>query len=171
MVLNVTLCNHIPNVSLILEHPGIRARAGGRMHVRALQHQLLHPTLATKMKNPLILKLKPIARKVTHLLTVPVLPAMRSKGKGRGLSEVSSCYLIFFELTCVILSPEPDKPPKPTAPIVPGTQGIDAYKRGDFREAIAVFDKTLLGNLEHAIRVSLISNRAHAYEKVSSLKL
>jgi hypothetical protein len=50
---------------------------------------------------------------------------------------------------------------------VPGAQGIDAYKRGDFREAIAIFDKTLLGTLEHATRVSLISNRAHAYEKVS----
>lgn len=49
---------------------------------------------------------------------------------------------------------------------VPGAQGISAYKRGDLREAIAVFSKTLRENLEHSIQVSLLSNRAHAYEKV-----
>jgi hypothetical protein len=50
---------------------------------------------------------------------------------------------------------------------MPGAQGIDAYKRGDFDEAITIFDKALLGTVEGAARVSLISNRAHAYEKVS----
>lgn len=76
-------------------------------------------------------------------------------------------------MTYATPSPPPNPKPIPTYSqghdfpmAVPGAQGISAYKRGDLREAIAVFNKTLRENLQRSTQVSLLSNRAHAYEKV-----
>lgn len=55
--------------------------------------------------------------------------------------------------------------------VTPGSQGIDAYRRGDYMAALAIFNKALNGgDLDHATRLSLTSNRAHAYEKVCSYR-
>ncbi|KAF8321199.1 hypothetical protein DL93DRAFT_2152445 [Clavulina sp. PMI_390] len=50
----------------------------------------------------------------------------------------------------------------------PGSQGVAAYHRGDFAEAVAIFSKVLRSTIEHGHRISILSNRAHAYEKVFS---
>ncbi|KAF8321310.1 hypothetical protein DL93DRAFT_1637729 [Clavulina sp. PMI_390] len=66
-----------------------------------------------------------------------------------------------------------DQPnPKPSAKPVttPGEKGVAAYKRGDLVTALRVFHETLQGELTRSERISLLSNRAHVYEKLGLRK-